>query len=178
MKGVTAMTRAIAKFTTVIALSAGLIAAGVGPSRAGDLDPLFGGLIGGGMGAGIGYAAGKSRGAAIGGILGLGLGAIIAAAADNDRHHPRQVAYAPPPPPPVYAAPVYAPPAYDPAYRQGAYRPYPPAQVYRQPDPYAGTQYSQNYCRQYNGSVNVNGNTYPSYGTACLQPDGTWRLVN
>ncbi len=167
------MTRKIAKFTTVIALSAGLIAAGVGPSRAGDLDPLFGGLIGGGLGAGVGYAAGKSRGATIGGILGLGLGALIAAAADNDRHHPRQIAYAPPPP-------VYAPPAYEPPYQQGAYhQPYQPAPVYgQQPDPYGGTRYSQNYCRQYNGSVSVNGNTYPSYGTACLQPDGTWRMVN
>lgn len=173
------MTRKIAKFTTVIALSAGLIAAGANTSRAGDLDPLFGGLIGGGMGAGIGYAAGKSRGAAIGGILGLGLGAIIAAAADNDRHRPRHVSYAPPPPPPVYAPPVYAPPPYDPAYQQGAYQPpAPPAPVYAQPNPYAGTQYSQAYCRQYNGSINVNGNNYPSYGTACLQPDGTWRMVN
>ncbi len=172
------MTRTIAKFTTVIALTAGLIATSAVPSRAGELDPLFGGLIGGGIGAGVGYAAGRSKGAAIGGILGLGLGAIIAAAADNDRHHPRQVGYAPPPPAYV-PPPVYAPPPYDPAYQQGAYQPpYPPAPVYGQSDPYAGTQYSQAYCRQYNGSINVNGNNYPSYGTACLQPDGTWRMVN
>jgi surface antigen len=174
------MTRKIAKFATVIAVSAGLVAASAGPGRAGDLDPLFGGLIGGGIGAGVGYAAGKSKGAAIGGILGLGLGALIAAAADQDDHrrYPRHVAYAPPPP--AYApAPVYVPAPYDPAYRPGAYRqPYPPAPVYSQPDPYAGAQYSQAYCRQYNGTVNVNGGRYPSYGTACLQPDGTWRIVN
>lgn len=168
------MTRKIVKLTTVIALTAGLIATGAAPSRAGELDPLFGGLIGGGIGAGVGYAAGRSRGAAIGGILGLGLGAIIAAAADQDnqRRHRQYVVYAPPP--------VYTPAPYDPAYRPGAYQPpYQQAPVYgQQPDPYAGTRYSQNYCRQYNGSINVNGNSYPSHGTACLQPDGTWRLVN
>ncbi|MGQ0677108.1 MAG: hypothetical protein ACT4N4_13615 [Rhodospirillales bacterium] len=162
------MTRKIAKFLTVIALSVGLVATGAAPSRAGDLDPLFGGLIGGGLGAGIGYAAGKSKGAAIGGILGLGLGAIIAAAADQDsRRHHRYVAYAPPPayvPPP--APPVYAPPAYEPGYQAAPY------------NPYAPSQHSQTYCRQYNGTVNIDGKHYPSYGTACLQPDGTWRIVN
>jgi surface antigen len=173
------MTHRIAKFATAIALSAGLVVSGAASSRAGELDPLFGGLIGGGMGAGIGYAAGKSKGAAIGGILGLGLGAIIAAAAnEDDRRYNRHVSYAPPPP--AYAPPpVYTPAPYDPAYRPGAYQPpYQPAPVYGQHGPYAGAQYSQAYCREYNGTIYVNGNRYPSHGTACLQPDGTWRTVN
>jgi len=171
------MTSNIAKYATVIALSAGLAAAGATPSRAGDLDPLFGGLIGGGMGAGIGYAAGKSKGAAIGGVLGLGLGAMLALAADQDNHrrYPRAV-YAPPPPayipPPAYAPPAYAPPP--PAYQPSAYQ---PARV-PAAEPYATAQYSQAHCREYSGTITVDGMARPAYGTACLQADGIWRIVN
>lgn len=159
----------LTKFAAVAALSVGLVAASAAPSRAGDLDPLFGGLIGGGIGSGIGYAAGHGKGAAIGGILGLGLGALIAASLDDDRHHPRHVAYAPPPP--VYAPPVYTPP---PVYRA----PYEPSYQTAPYDPYAPAQYSSAYCRQYSGNLNIGGVRQPSYGTACMQPDGTWRIVN
>ena len=34
------------------------------------------------------------------------------------------------------------------------------------------------YCREYQGTVTVNGRSQPSYGTACLMPDGSWRVVN
>lgn len=34
------------------------------------------------------------------------------------------------------------------------------------------------YCREYQGTVTVNGRAQPSYGTACLMPDGAWRVVN
>lgn len=168
------MTSKFAKLATVIALTAGLAAAGATPSRAGDLDPLFGGLIGGGLGAGIGYAAGKSKGAAIGGVLGLGLGAMLALAAEQDNHrrYPRAV-YAPPP---VYTPPpAFAPaPAYRPSYQPGAYQPAPVPAA----DPYAAAQYSQAHCREYSGTISVDGTARAAYGTACLQPDGTWRIVN
>jgi hypothetical protein len=176
------MTSKFAKFATVIALSAGLAVAGATPSRAGDLDPLFGGLIGGGLGAGVGYAAGKGKGAAIGGILGLGLGAMLALAADqeNGRRHPRAV-YAPPPPayapPPVYTPPpafAPAPPTYQPGYQPSAYQPAPVPAA----SPYATAQYSQTHCREYSGTISVDGTARAAYGTACLQPDGTWRIVN
>ena len=66
------------------------------------------------------------------------------------------VVYAPPPvvyaPPPVVYAPAPAPAAYAPA----------PA--------------SQN-CREYQSTIQVNGQPQQSNGTACLQPDGTWRIV-
>ncbi len=73
---------------------------------------------------------------------------------------PPPVVYAPPPvyyaPPPVYytPAPVPAPAAYAPA-------------------PAAATQ----NCRQYQTTIQVNGQPQQSYGTACQQPDGTWRIV-
>ena len=62
------------------------------------------------------------------------------------------------PPPVVYAPPpvVYAPPTV-------VYAP-------------ASAAVSQT-CRPYQSTIQVNGQPQQSYGTACLQPDGTWRIV-
>jgi hypothetical protein len=71
------------------------------------------------------------------------------------------------PPPPVYYPPppvVYAPP---------------PGVVYAAPPP---PQMSLGHpvspgCREYTAPANVGGQTVQTYGTACRQPDGTWRIV-
>lgn len=34
------------------------------------------------------------------------------------------------------------------------------------------------YCREYQQSVVVGGKTQSGYGTACQQPDGSWKVVN
>lgn len=78
-------------------------------------------------------------------------------------YYPPRVVYAPPP---VYYAPpppvVYqAPPAY-----------YGPPQTLP-----GGPLVSQTHCREYQSTSVVNGQTVASYGTACLQPDGSWRMV-
>ena len=69
------------------------------------------------------------------------------------------------PPPVVYAPPpvYYAPPpvVYAPAPAPAAYAPAPAAQN----------------CREYQTTIQVNGQPQQSYGTACQQPDGTWRIV-
>jgi len=85
-------------------------------------------------------------------------------------HHHRYrppVYYGPPPvyyaPPPAYVAPpvYYAPP------------------VYVQPAPvYAPPQVQRGNCREYQSTAMVNGSVVPTYGTACQQSDGTWRLIN
>jgi len=82
-----------------------------------------------------------------------------------------------------------------------AYRPHvviiepPPVRYYTPPPPvvyapYGGGQISAvpvspvyqtgqgQYCREYQAEVIVNGQRQPSYGTACLGPDGAWRVVN
>ncbi|MCE2510047.1 MAG: hypothetical protein J4G10_03580 [Alphaproteobacteria bacterium] len=33
------------------------------------------------------------------------------------------------------------------------------------------------YCREYQQSVTVGGNTEQAYGTACRQPDGNWEII-
>ena len=65
--------------------------------------------------------------------------------------------YPPPPPPPVY---YYLPPA--PAYST------PPA---------AGSSQPQQACHEYQTTAIIDGKPQPVYGRACLQPDGTWRIV-
>jgi|TARA_B100002003_G_scaffold242391_1_gene265323 surface antigen len=34
------------------------------------------------------------------------------------------------------------------------------------------------YCREYQNSVVVNGQTQQAYGRACRQPDGSWQVIN
>jgi len=36
---------------------------------------------------------------------------------------------------------------------------------------------SGQYCREFQQTVNVGGETQQAYGTACRQPDGTWKIV-
>jgi len=40
--------------------------------------------------------------------------------------------------------------------------------------------YNQNneYCREYQTKVTVNGQSQKAYGTACRQPDGAWHIVS
>jgi surface antigen len=41
-----------------------------------------------------------------------------------------------------------------------------------------GTSTAGSYCREFQQSVTVGGKTQQGYGTACRQPDGSWRIVN
>ena len=68
------------------------------------------------------------------------------------------------PPPPVY---YYPPPAY---YA-------PPPVAYAPPSaPPVGQSQGQT-CREYQSTTTIDGKAQPTYGTACLQPDGTWQIV-
>lgn len=37
---------------------------------------------------------------------------------------------------------------------------------------------SGQYCREYQQTINVGGQKEQGYGTACRQPDGSWKIVN
>lgn len=41
-----------------------------------------------------------------------------------------------------------------------------------------GTSSSGAYCREFQQTVTVGGETKDAYGTACRQPDGSWQIVN
>ena len=40
-----------------------------------------------------------------------------------------------------------------------------------------GTSSSGLYCREFQQTITVGGRTETAYGTACRQPDGTWKIV-
>jgi surface antigen len=40
-----------------------------------------------------------------------------------------------------------------------------------------GTDTQGNYCREFQTSVVIDGRTENAYGTACRQPDGSWKVV-
>jgi len=84
-------------------------------------------------------------------------------------HHERRVIVVPPPRV-VYVAPpevIYMPapqPAAAPVAATAA------SPVYQAAD--------GRYCREYQATISVAGRLQQSFGTACLQPDGSWRIVN
>lgn len=41
-----------------------------------------------------------------------------------------------------------------------------------------GNDSTGHYCREYQSTVTVGGKTEQAYGTACRQPDGTWKIIN
>ncbi|MBI3516400.1 MAG: hypothetical protein HY060_20405 [Proteobacteria bacterium] len=102
-------------------------------------------------------------------VVGVGVGVPI-------YPYPYPYYYPPPPvyyaPPPVYYAPpppvVYQSPP--PAYMT------PPAPAYSAP-PAAAAPPSGN-CREYTAQTMIAGQPQQTVGTACLQPDGTWRIMN
>ncbi|MDH3596170.1 MAG: RT0821/Lpp0805 family surface protein [Rhodospirillales bacterium] len=41
-----------------------------------------------------------------------------------------------------------------------------------------GTSSSGSYCREFQQTVTIGGQTEEAYGTACRQPDGSWQIVD
>lgn len=107
-----------------------------------------------------------SAGAVFGGVvLGSMLGAGLATLMTAPRPAPPPtVLYTPAPPVPV--APVVV-------------TPFPVAPVYAAPV-YAAPGYTGPagpVCREYQGTAVIGGVQRPVIGTACLQPDGSWRMM-
>ena len=117
-----------------------------------------GGLIGAAAGGG---AAGITGGVLLGGLLG---GAIGNALDQRDK----QMAYQT-----QQATLESAKTGQTSTWRNpdsGHYGSYTPTRTYED----AGGQ----YCREYQEKVVIDGKTSSAYGTACRQPDGSWKIVN
>jgi surface antigen len=41
-----------------------------------------------------------------------------------------------------------------------------------------GTAANGQYCREYQQTVVIDGKSQSAYGTACRQPDGSWKIVS
>ncbi|MGQ4810573.1 hypothetical protein NKDENANG_04051 [Candidatus Entotheonellaceae bacterium PAL068K] len=62
------------------------------------------------------------------------------------------------------------------------YRPVPVRRSYvwrarQAPAPRQAASVQQQYCREFQRDVIIDGKPERAYGTACLQPDGTWKIV-
>jgi len=84
-------------------------------------------------------------------------------------------------PPVVYAPPartiIYAPSTYAPSNFVAPVYGVSPSVIADQASPTYHNEYGQ-LCREYQTSGYVAGSGGQLYGTACLQPDGSWRVVN
>ena len=148
----------------------GIAAAGVASPAHADgatflgtgMGAALGGFLGSQFGKGTGQLAATGAGVAVGGLVGNSIGR------DIDRQsrygggtavysEPAPVIYntyyapnyvAPPSPPPTYVI-EEAPPAVEP----------------------------EMYCREFSQEIRIDGRLQESYGTACLQPDGSWRIM-
>jgi surface antigen len=147
-------------------------------------DDLLGTLIGGAAGAAIGSNVGKGKGRiaaiAVGTLVGAGIGNSLSNSA----------------PAPVYAT-SYNGGYYNRTYYNNGYRYHHPHSyttytTYRAPAPsywvapapqvvevnsYQPAT-AQEYCREFSQGVTIGGQMQPSYGIACLQPDGSWKIKN
>ncbi|MDX2027367.1 MAG: glycine zipper 2TM domain-containing protein [Alphaproteobacteria bacterium] len=157
------------KFFLALGMAAAVITAS--PAHAGDGEffgtltgAALGGLVGNQFGRGTGNVAATAAGVFVGGLAGNEIGRSM----DRRAFYASRNSYA--------YAPAYTSPP--PVYYRAAYVPNyvaPP-----EPSPamlYAGDPYDGNYCREYSQLVRIGNRVEESYGTACLQRDGSWRIV-
>jgi surface antigen len=154
----------------LIALGSFLLSAPfAAPVFAGDEDELFGlgigGVAGGVIGNQFGHGTGRAVATVAGALGGAYLGDRIGYAMDQ------------PSSPRTSGAPYADIPLFD----QDAYQvPYTPNYVAPSaPEPsaiYMDSSYG-GYCRTFSQPVQVGNHVEEDYGTACMQPDGTWRVV-
>ena len=97
--------------------------------------------------------------------VGIGVGVPLFGPPPPIVYAPPPVYYVPPPPPVYYVPPPPPPP------------PPPPTAAVPPPPPPASPTAGQE-CREYQTTTMINGTPQQAVGTACRQPDGTWRIVN
>ncbi|MFA5041560.1 MAG: glycine zipper 2TM domain-containing protein [Bdellovibrionales bacterium] len=156
----------VRSFISCIIFAAVLCTAGF--AHAGDgsfLGTTFGAITGGVLGSQIGQGSGQvlstTLGVAIGGTIGNTIGREIDE--ENARSYYTDGNY------PYASSGTYAPISYY-SYTPNYVAPPAPPPTYI--DQNAGT-----YCREFSQEIKIDGKLVESYGTACLQPDGSWRIV-
>jgi surface antigen len=144
-----------------------LILSAAVPAHAGDdtilgtgIGAAVGGLFGSQLGHGSGQIVSTGLGVAVGGLIGNEVGQSIENENSSVTYASGSSGYYSSAPAPIvyqsYSPNYVAPPAPPPTYI----------------DQQAGT-----YCRQFSQQINIGGRLRESYGVACLQPDGSWRIV-
>jgi len=119
-----------------------------------------GGLIGSQIGHGSGNAAATLGGVLLGGFVGNQLGGMVD---DSDRKRAQQADQS------AYTAPVGKQITWNNPQNGNAGTVTPVRDGYNQ---------SGSYCREFQETIIVGGQQKQAYGTACQQPDGTWKIVS
>ncbi|MDA8231611.1 MAG: RT0821/Lpp0805 family surface protein [Magnetospirillum sp.] len=123
------------------------------------------GAIGGGLaGAQFGRGSGTLAATAVGTLLGAFIGSEIGQSLDRaDQMYAQRAEQA------AYSAPIGQQITWNnpDSGHSGTYTP-----------TRDGHDQAGNYCREYQTTVNIGGQTQQAYGQACRQPDGTWKVVN
>lgn len=165
------------------------VALGAAPAHAGrdDIGLVAGALSGGVIGHQFGKGAGNTWATAIGAVTGAVLGQSIGTSLDrgeraysyqrggygSGNYYQSAPVYYSAPAPQVY----YVSPSYETRVRSYEVRPQPVSFYnYTSVDNSIGNQNGR-YCREYQAPVTVGNRTQGSYGTACMQPDGSWEVV-
>jgi surface antigen len=118
-----------------------------------------GGLLGAQFGRGTGQLAATGAGVLLGGLLGSSVGRSLDRA---DRLAMQQTTQTT-----LETAPT----------GQAAQWRNPDTGNYGTVTPLRTTEANGNVCREYQQTITVGGQTQEGYGTACRQPDGSWRIV-
>jgi surface antigen len=124
------------------------------------LGAAAGGLLGSQIGGGSGKLIATGAGVLLGGLIGNQVGASLDRADVNYARQAEQRAH---------TAPLHQPIAWNnpESGHSGTITP-----------TRDGTSADGKYCREYQQSVTVGGKTEHAFGTACRQPDGTWKVAN
>jgi surface antigen len=147
-----------------VAVIAGLMAGcanDYGPKQTGGA--LLGGVGGAVAGAQFGKGKGNLAMTAIGTLLGAFVGSEVGKSLDRaDQQYANQAENR------AHAAPIGQAISWNnpESGHSGSYTPV-----------RDGTDTSGNYCREYQSTVNIGGQAERAYGTACRQPDGSWKVV-
>lgn len=124
---------------------------------------LLGGVGGAVVGAQFGGGTGKLATTAAGALLGAWLGSEVGKSLDNADRAALQQAQSS-----AYSAPVGQPITWN-NPQSGHYGSVTPTRD--------GTAANGSYCREFQNTVTIDGKTEHAYGTACRQPDGSWKIV-
>ncbi len=124
---------------------------------------ILGGIGGAVLGSEVGGGSGRIIATAVGGVIGAWLGSEIGASLDR-----ADQAYAAQAQQQAHEAPVGSRVTWN-NPESGNH-----GTVTAQRD---GQDQNGNYCREYQTTVTIGGETHQAYGTACRQPDGTWVIV-
>lgn len=123
------------------------------------LGAVGGGLLGSQIGGGSGRLVATGVGAVLGGLLGNEIGSSLDSAdkAELSRASTR-----------AYSAPIGQQISWN-NPQSGNYGTVTPTRD--------GYDQGGSYCREFNQKVTVGGRTQDAFGTACQQPDGSWKIV-